>query len=621
MSASNAATEAADLRTRGIYALGVFVLVAFAVWLRREGLLTGFVADDIAQIGMLDGQYVLARSPFNLFNFSDGTVEETRRLMHAGFYPWWTHPEIRLSMFRPLASAMIWLDHWLFGDHALAYHLHSLLWWCAMVLAIAWLFRRVLPVPVALLALAFVVLDETHGVLFAWIANRSALVSTALSVVAFLAYVRWRETPRTGTAWLVALWLGLAFLFGEYALCMIGYFLAYEWFAGHGAPRARVRAMVPMLVPTAVWFVVRAVLGHGPKHSGVYLDPFGDPAAFAQAAVQRVPVLTADLMLAVRAEYWTFGFPWTFHMHEKGWVGLDWFASPEPWRHVHVWIGVGAIVIAGALGWATLRATRNRDLRWLAAGGVLSLFPVIGSFPSSRLVLVPLIGFAAVLATFVVERCVGLGARMRSGARVRAIGGAALAVVVASYHFVVPGWLTRVETLGLYHTSAFIRDAVLDMQVDQARLSRQHVVVLAALEGGTSMYIPMTRRRFGRSIPLSCWTLSIVAAPYLLSRDADNAFTIKFTDVFTMLASAPEELLRSPSEPFRVGDVVDVGGMRVTVRQLYKGRPRSIHVEFDRSLDDPSLVFVVPVREGIKPFALPRVGESVTVPVPAIPTG
>ncbi|KAF0167898.1 MAG: hypothetical protein FD160_4013, partial [Caulobacteraceae bacterium] len=339
------------------------------------------------------------------------------------------------------------------------------------------------------------------------------------------------------------------------------------------------------------------------------------------AAVQRIPVLAADLMLAVRAEYWTFGFPWTFHMHQKGWVGLDWFASPEPWRGVHVWIGVGAIVIAGALGWATLRATRNLDLRWLAVGSVLSLFPVIGSFPSSRLVLVPLIGVAAVLATFVVERFTDHFARIPGAGRFRALGGVALAVLVASYHVVVPGWLTRVETLGLYQTSGFIRDAVLGMHVEDARLSRQRMVVLAALEGGTSMYIPMTRRRFGRSTPLACWTLSIVAAPYVLSRDADNAFTIKFTDVFTMLASAPEELLRSPAEPFRVGDVVDVGGMRVTVRQLYKGRPRSIHVEFDTSLDDPSLLFVVPVREGIKPFALPRVGESVTVPVPAIPTG
>lgn len=611
----------APTATRWGYALGVLLLVALGVLVRREGLFTGFVADDIAQIGMLDGQYVLSRSPFNLFNFSDGSAEETRRLMHAGFYPWWTHPEIRLSMFRPLASAMIWLDHRVFGDHALAYHLHSLFWWCAMLVALAYLYRRFLPVPVAWLACAFVVLDETHGVLFAWIANRSALVSTTLSVVALLAYVNWRETTRTGAALRVTWWLGLAFLFGEYALCAIGYFLTYEWFRGHGTPRARAQALVPVLAPTAVWFVVRAVLGHGPKHSGVYLDPFGDPVAFALAAVQRVPVLFADLMLAVRAEYWTFGFPWTFHMHDRGWVGLDWFASPAPWRGVHVWIGVGAMIVAGALAAATLRSTRNPDLRWLAAGSVLSLFPVIGSFPSSRLVLVPLIGFAAVLATFVVERCAGLRARMRSQARARAIGGAVLAVVLASYHVVVPGWLTRVETLGLYHTSGFIRDAVLGMHVDNARLGRQRVVVLAALEGGTSMYIPMTRRRFGLSTPLACWTLSIVAAPYTLSRDADNAFSIRFTDVFTMLASAPEELLRSPSEPLRVGDVVDVGGMRVTVQQLYRGRPRAIHVEFDTSLDDPSLVFVVPVRDGIKPFALPRVGQSVTVPVPVIPTG
>jgi hypothetical protein len=606
---------------RWLFPLGALASIAFGVFWRREGLLTGFVADDIAQIGMLDGHYVLSRSPFNLFNFSDGTVAETRKLMHAGFYPWWTHPEIRLSMFRPLASAMIWLDHRVFGDQALAYHLHSLLWWCAMLVTIAALYRRFLPVPVALLALAIVALDETHGVLFAWIANRSALVSTTLSVVAFLAYVRWRRTERARSAIAVVGWLALAFLFGEYTLCAVGYFLAYEWFRGSGSLLARARALLPVFAPTAVWFVVRAALDHGPQHSGVYLDPFGDPAAFALAAVQRVPVLVADLMLAVRAEYWTFGFPWTFAMHHEGWVGLDWFASPAPWRAVHVWVGVAALLVAGALAAATLRATQNRDVRWFALGSALSVLPVIGSFPSSRLVLVPLIGFAAVLATFVVERLAGLRARLDSGRRAAALGGAALAVVLTAYHVTVPAWLTRVETLGLYHTSQHIRDAVLGMRVDDAKLARQRVVVLAALEGGTSMYIPMTRRRFGRTLPRACWTLSIVAAPYVLTRVADNAFTIKFTDVFTMLASAPEQLLRGPSDPFRVGDTVDVGGMRVTVRQLMRGRPRALHVEFDTSLDDPSLLFVVPGQDAIKPFSLPRVGESVTVPVPAIPTG
>jgi len=164
-----------------------------------------------------------------------------------------------------------------------------------------------------------------------------------------------------------------------------------------------------------------------------------------------------------------------------------------------------------------------------------------------------------------------------------------------------------------------VRGAVLRMEVDDALLSGQRLVVLAALEGGTSMYIPMTRRRFGLAVPRACWTLSIVPAPYVLTRVADSALTIRFTDVFTMLASAPEELLRSPADRFRIGDVVDLGGMRVTVRQLYRERPRAIHVEFDAPLEDPSLVFVHPVAEGMKRFPLPRIGESVTVPMPVIP--
>ena len=59
--------------------------------LRYETLLVGFAADDYIQLAMIDGTYAVDRSVWDLYNFSDGSIEEGKRLHHQGFYP----PRIR----------------------------------------------------------------------------------------------------------------------------------------------------------------------------------------------------------------------------------------------------------------------------------------------------------------------------------------------------------------------------------------------------------------------------------------------------------------------------------------------------------------------------------------------
>jgi len=148
------------------------------------------------------------------------------------------------------------------------------------------------------------------------------------------------------------------------------------------------------------------------------------------------------------------------------------------------------------------------------------------------------------------------------------------------------------------------------------------MVVIAAVEGGTSVYIPLTRARHGRTVPKSCWTLSLTGAPHLLVRDSINSFMLSPLTGFAMLSNALEHMLRPPDQPLHAGDKVDVGGMKVTVMTISKrlhGLPKSIRVEFDVPLEDPSLVFVLPTQEGIKPYHLPAVGESAIVPAPTVP--
>jgi hypothetical protein len=81
---------------------------------------------------MMESIYPVERAPLSLFTFSDGSEREVRAHAHDGFYPWFTHERLGLSMLRPLSSALMWVDQALFGRAALGYHLHSALWWLAL---------------------------------------------------------------------------------------------------------------------------------------------------------------------------------------------------------------------------------------------------------------------------------------------------------------------------------------------------------------------------------------------------------------------------------------------------------------------------------------------------------
>ena len=124
------------------YAACVVLVIALGVILRASALETGFFSDDFVQAAMLEGRYAAPRGPLDLFAFADGTPEDRARLMRVGALPWWAAEDLRLSMLRPLSSALVIADRALFGDDAFAYHLHSLAWWLFLVMVSARLLRE-----------------------------------------------------------------------------------------------------------------------------------------------------------------------------------------------------------------------------------------------------------------------------------------------------------------------------------------------------------------------------------------------------------------------------------------------------------------------------------------------
>jgi hypothetical protein len=187
------------------------------------------------------------------------------------------------------------------------------------------------------------------------------------------------------------------------------------------------------------------------------------------------------------------------------------------------------------------------------------------------------------------------------------------------YHLASSISFERDESIRSVELTRRVRDAIMQLNVNEAALPGQDLVLLAAPEVGTSMYLPLTRRRYGRSAPRATWYLSLAPAPYVLTRTAPDAFTMRYTGTATLLETMHEQILRSPRRPLRVGDVVDLGRFRTRILELFEGRPRLVAVQFDRPLEDRSLLFMTLTERGYQRTALPRVGTSMVVSAPILP--
>ena len=578
------------------YAVFAALCITSALYLRREALSVGFVADDYAQIEMLEGHYPVPRASWDLFSFSNGSAAEGRLLIASGFYPWWADPELRIAMFRPAAGWDFALDHRWFGHDPFGYHLHSALVWCALLVACAWFFRACCARAEAYVAFGLLCACEALSQPLWWICNRAALYSTLFALLSLLAYRRYRSHAG---AVLVAGLYSLAFAFGEYAYCLLGYFVAYELCGGPG-PRGRVSALAAVLAPALGFGVLRSLLHAGVSHSGVYVDPLGQPLAFVRALCVRVPVLLGDLVFALRADYWTSTPPWLLGWYERGWIERDWLFDPSRWELAHVAVG---LLACAAFVWLARRGWGRPELRWWTLGSAFAVLTVVPSFPSSRLLLAAWLGFAPLMAAWITA------ALARPGV-IRAV-----AALVLVYQLALPIALQRMELAGAPVHGQRMREAIARADVDPDR----NLILLSAFDGGTSVYLPATRRVLGRRPPLRCLVLSWVPTPYLLAREGPSAFSMRFGRATTLLRSRGEQLFRSPERALRAGEVVDVGLFRATILELRDGLPVHVRFDFDQPLDSPSLQFMVPADDGFRSYQLPPLGASAAVPAPVVP--
>ncbi len=575
-------------------ALGAAALMSLTVFQ------VGLFGDDFIYLGILSERVPpapLANHAFDLYRFIPGDPAITMPLVEKGIFPWWTQPDLKLAFWRPLSSATMVLDQALFGENPAAFHVHSILWYLALVGVFALLMRRTLAGAVGAVALLLFAIDDSHAVPVGWWCNRNAVVATLPALVGLWLHMEWREHGRRWAAPLSVLAYALGLAGGETALGVLAYVLAYELLGAKGPWRQRLWSVAPATVLALGYLALYKKLGYGSFGSDLYVDPLSQPVAWLAVAAVRIPAMLWGLLLSVSTE---------LTIQSEGGDGFV--------------IGVGlfaAALVGGMLRavWPYLSADERRHSRWLLAGAFLSLLPVASTIQGDRLLLVPSVGGAAIISLVLTH--VWRNRARSTGWRV--LTGAAGLLAVTHVLMAPVGWYTVNSALARMTGSVERVYAQLKHDLDVAALPGQRVAVLTLPNPNLSLYTSIAWWARGNVLPRAWWTLSYATEMPTLTRTGPNSLelALKRDRYFETLY---ERVHRGARFMLKQGDEVKLDGMTAKVMEVDARGIKRVAYTFDVPLEDPSLVLLQWKDRGLRRVVLPPLGTPVVLDYGALPT-
>ncbi len=556
-----------------------WVILALTLLVTLPSIRVGFYNDDHPFRAALHGQWPGGPAWWNLYRFATPATNETA--IENGILPWWTAPGLKIHLLRPLSSVLFAADDAVFGDAPLGYHLHSLAWYLVLVAAVGRLQRALLGRVSGNFAMLIFALATAHFYPYAWPSCRHAELA-AIPVV--LGLGSWVADPRHGR-FLLALGLAVGLACGESALGVLPFALAFAAFDARPT-RERIRDLAPALVVGFAYLGLYAALGCGASQSDGYVDPIGAPGRFAARAAVMLPAMIGNATLGVPAELANLGI--TTPLVLLGVVGMAWFTGLA--RSVR----------------AAISPEERAALLWLVPGALVAILPGLGGFPGARTLLLPNLGFAALVAVLV----------RRAFAEPRVLPKLFAAPLVL-IHVVLPPLID----LGNADFTAKTARAV-DTIGEQAELDPEHrrVFFLGSSDPMLTMYAPtVVYEKWPER--LGCWSvLSGTKGTHRFTRTGPSSFTLRPNDG-PFVRGAFETLFRTRALPMAVGDTSHQCGATFVVTEVEGSRPRAIEVTLDVPLEALGVRLVVWKDGRLRAFVPPAVGESAELPAEPGPLG
>lgn len=594
----------------------VLVAVSLGVLLTLPSLWNGFQSDDLTH------RYVLlqktgplpspALSRLSLFAFVPHDPVRTMAMVNWGVFPWWTYPDLRLALFRPLTSLTHVVDYALWANHPFMMHVQNLAWYALLVGISTALYRRFLgPVRAAGIAAIFYALDDAHGFGAGWLANRNAVICAALGLASVLLHDRWRTDGKAAFGFLAAALFGAALLGGEGAVASSAYLLGYAFFiepvrrSESGSFARRLASLWPYLVVGAVYVTLYKLNESGARFSGVYIDPATEPLRFLRFLGRHGPILL---------------------LGQLGMPPSDISAVLAPW--LRVVFSASAALTVTFIAWMARQvlarvsaadSAQAASLKFFAFGMLLSVIPISATFASNRLLF--FVGFGAMgLVGPFMDHVAANDSQRR--ARV-------LAWIFLIVHGVFGPLSLPVTSTALHIPMKVFNESIKSFPHDEPDLVHKNVVMITNPIPLYSSMVGLDATLEGRPLPLSFRSLASATSDVEVERIDDRTLRIRPADafnpgidqnrpsgserpvdvrrIFVMLDS----LFRNPDLPFRVGDKVALTGMSVEVTEVNeRGLATEALFRFDVPLEDNSLLWLELDNWKFKRSAPPGVGEK-----------
>lgn len=569
-------------------------LAILAMILTLPALWVGWQMDDYFQrLGFLESSRRILHSlklplhillGFSNFNFNAEGLELNRLYKDIGILPWWAPLNFQISFLRYLSTLDMQLDYWLWPNWPSLMHLHSLLWYAALVAATTILYKRILGTTwVAGLAALLYAVDEAHAFPVAWLANRNALLSVFFGVLSLLAYDGWRRMGKKWLAFACPALLALALLSGEMGLAAAGYLLAYALFLDHSRLSRRFLALWPCGAVLLSWALIYFFFGFGTKGSGMYIDPLGSPVEFAKAFFLRSPLLLLGQWSPLPADIGAF------------------FS-----RKILIVLCFALIAILAFILLPLIR--KDRVARFWFLGMLLSLVPIAGTMPSNRLLLFVGLGAMGLMAQFLSD--LFDFPSILPSSRIWRIPALTIGAILIFSHLVIsPLYMLRatytLKTFGDFFTAP-IKSVPHDPQI-----AHQDLVLVNPPDYIFSVnLLRIIKLLEGKPYPKRIRALSAGPVPIEIRRLDERSLQVSirgglFKGQFGLL-------YRSPEEPLTIDQEIQMVGLSARVTHLDKKYgPDEIVYRFSVPLEDPSLRWLQWEKGSYVPFILPSIGRSI----------
>jgi hypothetical protein len=523
------------------------------------------------------------------------TQQDTESLIESGMSPWWTSKDWRFANWRPLDSFTHWLDYRLFPDSPSLMHLHNIIWFTGVVFLLAILYRQLMtPIWMATIAALLYSIDDSNYFPAMWIANH-----------------KWREQNSLAAGVAAPFTLLLSLLSTEAGIATFAYLFAYALIIDQGSRIRRIVSLAPCFIVIAAWRMIYNSLGYGAAGSGFVIDPGREPMRYAQAVLERAPLLLSG----------------------------QWGGTPAEMLNIFSDY-VGALYLLASVLFLTLillvfipLLRKNRVALYWFVGMLLCVLPICATIPMNRNLLFVAIGAFGVMTQFIG----GLFTKENWTARSR--------------FWRVPAWIICV-TLIFVHTGfaivsrarapktvSFIFDTFYStIEVDSAvDLTDKTLVVVNAPHPFLFMGLPLLRAYWNEPLPERTRLLAPAFMPLKITRTGEKILLIEvqtgnilstdksrkdFKPNFANFYYNFNSLFRPKDLPFKAGEKVRLSDMSAEVISVdADGQPTTVRFEFDVSLNDSSLRWLQWnwKKSGFgsySTFKIPAIGEASFTPGP-----